>query len=128
MTISPATANVIRGNTQTIDCNPQGNPAATQITWYFTPSGSNSQQLLNIVNSGGKYNGGTPGNPDLTITDFQTNNAGSYRCAATNAAGTGTSSNSVLTYVGMYLHMLHAVPKINVHVTCTYFNNAYFQA
>ncbi|XP_076112265.1 hemicentin-1-like isoform X5 [Mytilus galloprovincialis] len=99
VTISPATANVIRGNTQTIDCNPQGNPAATQITWYFTPSGSNSQQLLNIANSGGKYNGGTPGNPDLTITDFQTNNAGSYRCAATNAAGTGTSSNSVLTYV-----------------------------
>ncbi|XP_052061298.1 hemicentin-1-like isoform X3 [Mytilus californianus] len=97
--ISPATANVIRGNTQVIDCNPQGNPSATLITWYFTPSGSSSQQLLNIANSGGKYSGGTPGNPDLTITDFQTNNAGSYRCAATNAAGTGTSSNSVLTYV-----------------------------
>ena len=96
VTISPATANVVRGNTQTIICSVSGTPAANSISW--TKDGS----TLNIANSGGKYSGGTTGNPSLTIINFQTTDAGTYSCSATNAAGTGSSlpQTSVLTYVG----------------------------
>lgn len=100
--ISPQSDNVIQGTNKLITCTVTGQPSPTQIRWYFTSSGSNSRQQLFISTSNGKYTGGTPSNPSMTVNNFQSGDAGSYQCEATNAAGTVTSGNSVLSYLGNY--------------------------
>jgi hypothetical protein len=53
-----------------------GTPAATGITW--TRLRNNQLTTLDIVNSNGKYTGGTTSNPHLTISNFQSSDAGTY--------------------------------------------------
>lgn len=96
VSISPANAEVIRGNSQIITCTVSGNPSVTNVAW--TKDG----QSVNVAGNPTKYSGGTPGNPSLTVTNFETTDAGSYVCIATNAVGSQSSSTSVLTYIGRY--------------------------
>ena len=95
--VSPNSANVVPGTNQQITCTVTGTPAATGITW--TRLRNNQLTTLDIVNSNGKYTGGTTSNPHLTISNFQSSDAGTYVCRATNAAGPQNSDNSVLTYI-----------------------------
>lgn len=44
----------------------------------------------------GKYIGGTVENPSLTITDFQLDDQGIYKCSASNSYGTRNSSDIVV--------------------------------
>jgi hypothetical protein len=56
------------------------------ITVYLWLKTINSVQTpIDIVNSGGKYSGGTTGNPHITINNFQSSDAGIYVCV--NVAG-----------------------------------------
>ena len=98
--ISPATANVIQGNSQQIVCTVTGTPPATAITW--TRSSNNQLITLDITNSNGKYSDGSISQPSLTISNFQSSDAGTYVCKATNLVGETSSQNSVLTYIGRY--------------------------
>ena len=95
--VSPNSANVVQGTSQQITCTVTGTPTATGITW--TRLSNNQLTTLDIVNSNGKYTGGTTSNPHLTISNFQLSDSGTYVCHATNAAGSQNSDNSVLTYI-----------------------------
>lgn len=44
----------------------------------------------------GKYVGGTLQNPSLTITDFQPDDQGIYKCSASNLYGTRNSSDIIV--------------------------------
>lgn len=48
--------------------------------------------MINIVDCDGKYTGGSLHNPSLTVTNFQSTDAGSYVCYATNAVGISSSN------------------------------------
>ena len=88
---------MVQGTSQQITCTVTGTPTATGITW--TRLSNNQLTTLDIVNSNGKYTGGTTSNPHLTISNFQLSDSGTYVCHATNAAGSQNSDNSVLTYI-----------------------------
>jgi hypothetical protein len=95
--VSPNSANVVPGTNQQITCTVTGTPTATGITW--TRLSNNQLTTLDIVNSNGKYTGGTTSDPHLHIDNFQSSDAGTYVCRATNVAGSQNSDNSVLTYI-----------------------------
>ena len=95
--VSPKSANVVQGTNQQITCTVTGTPEATGITW--TRLSNNQLTTLDIVNSNGKYTGGTTSDPHLNIDNFQSSDTGTYVCRATNAAGSQNSDNSVLTYI-----------------------------
>jgi hypothetical protein len=69
----------------------QGTPAAQSISW--------TRNDVSIAIDNSKYTGGNTANP-LTINNFQSSDAGSYVCSATNAVGTSTSGVSCLAYGG----------------------------
>ena len=98
--ISPSSAEVLQGDSQTITCTVSGSPQATAITWTRTTTGG--PVTLNVQSLPGKYSGGTVVNPSLTISNFATTDAGSYICKATNAVGIASSLTSVLSYKGKY--------------------------
>jgi hypothetical protein len=70
----------------------QGTPAAQSISW--TSNG------VSIAIDNSKYTGGNTANPSLTINNFQSIDAGSYVCSATNAVGASTSGVFSLAYEG----------------------------
>ncbi|CAC5365722.1 HMCN [Mytilus coruscus] len=99
--ISPTMTNITQGKNITIKCTVSGQPPASSIIWQFTPNGGNAQ-TINIEDCDGKYTGGSPQNPSLTVTNFQPSDAGSYVCSATNAVGISSSNSpSELCYVSL---------------------------
>ncbi|XP_071150174.1 peroxidasin homolog [Mytilus edulis] len=98
VTISPAKADVLQGQFQLISCFITGEPVASDIRWYFTPTGSEKRQSLYTGNTA-KYSGGNTQNPSLTVLNFQSSDSGTYVCSASNAVGTSTSSYSVLRFI-----------------------------
>ncbi|CAG2198470.1 TTN [Mytilus edulis] len=98
VTISPALADVLQGQYQLISCIITGEPEASDISWYFTPTGSEQRQLIYTGNTA-KYSGGNTQNPSLTVLNFQSSDSGTYVCSASNAVGTSTSSYSVLRFI-----------------------------
>jgi len=98
--ISPSSAEVLQGDSQTITCTISGSPQATAITWTRTTTGG--PVTLNVQGLPGKYSGGTVANPSLIISNFATTDVGSYICKATNAVGIASSLTSVLSYKGKY--------------------------
>ena len=53
--------------------------------------------------SGGKYLGGTPTNPTLTVTTTEISDAGEYYCTATNTIGTVESPAVELRVISEFL-------------------------
>jgi hypothetical protein len=98
--ISSTTDNVIQGTSQQIVCSVTGTLPATAIIW--TRSSNNQLITLDIANSNGKYLDGSVSQPSITISNFQSSNAGTYVCKATNLVGETSSQNTVLTYIGRY--------------------------
>ena len=96
VSISPSSANVLQSTNQLVQCLINGQPSANNIQWLKTIN--SVQTPIDIVNSGGKYSGGTTGNPHITINNFQSSDTGIYVCIVTNAFGTTTSPTSTLTY------------------------------
>ncbi|XP_063411503.1 peroxidasin homolog [Mytilus trossulus] len=98
ITMSPAKADVLQGQSQLISCFVTGEPVASDIRWYFTPTNSEQRQLLYTGNTA-KYSGGNTQNPSLTVLNFQSSDSGKYGCSASNAVGTSTRSYSVLRFI-----------------------------
>jgi hypothetical protein len=97
VSISPSSANVLQSTNQLVQCLINGQPSANNIQWLNTIN--SVQTSIDIVNSGGKYSGGTTGNPHITINNFQSSDAGIYVCRVTNAYGATTSPTATLTYI-----------------------------
>lgn len=85
------------GDPVTITCVVTANPGATQIRWKFITN--NAESVIDI-NNNNRYTGGTVQTPSLTISPVEEVDRGSYKCEATNAEGTASSSPVFLNTVG----------------------------
>lgn len=78
----------------TLTCNfTSSYPPVQMMQWYKYDSDITTGLT-------GKYIGGNLQNPSLTITDFQPDDQGIYKCSASNLYGTRNSSDIVV-----YLHV-----------------------
>ena len=82
------------GGDITIPCSITASPALISSQWTFTASGGSEV----VINDGGRFTIGAT-NYDLTISALEFTDAGSYKCNATNAAGT-TGASATLTVTG----------------------------
>ena len=82
------------GGDITIPCSITASPTVISSQWTFTADGGSEV----VINSGGRFTLGATNN-DLTITTLEFNDAGTYKCKATNAAGT-TEDTATLTVTG----------------------------
>ncbi|XP_021345496.1 hemicentin-1-like, partial [Mizuhopecten yessoensis] len=119
--IQQATYTVNTGASVTLVCTVTATPQATSVTWRRTIGGVPTVIGIN----GGKYNGGSVNTPSLFISSTSSSDIGSYTCQATNAVGTGTSSDTYLDVVGSLLAVqvaqsFYTVPRgQSVTLVCT---------
>ena len=78
-------------NDVTLLCAYDANPAATSVTW--TKDG----QTVDVINSDGKYTGGSVNVPSLTIISLGSDDGGVYVCTVENNQGQGIGSSITLT-------------------------------
>ncbi|CAG2194105.1 unnamed protein product [Mytilus edulis] len=86
------------GNTITLACVVSANPAHTAVYWTRQNNNGNTE-TLNPASST-KYSGSTTQSASLTINNVDTSDEGNYICHATNAVGTGQSSQTNLDVIG----------------------------
>ncbi|XP_034337929.2 uncharacterized protein [Magallana gigas] len=87
VTTGSYTYTVNASNNVTLTCNfTSSYPPVLMVQWYKYNS-------IISTSMSGKYIGGTPQNPSLTIIDFQAADMGTYRCSVSNSYGTRTSSD-----------------------------------
>ncbi|CAC5377794.1 HMCN [Mytilus coruscus] len=87
------------GGTIVLGCQVTANPLATDVYWQKLVNGV----LITVdmsTNNFNKYSGSTVQSPSLIIIDATEADEGNYVCTATNAAGTGSSSQTFLNVVG----------------------------
>lgn len=84
------------GDPITLTCQVTSNPAHTVVYWQKVTGG----QTTNIDTNLPKYSGSTPGSPSLVINNSAFTDSGTYYCFATNAVGTGQSTQVVLAVAG----------------------------
>ncbi|XP_062602997.1 hemicentin-1-like isoform X5 [Saccostrea cucullata] len=97
VTVSPSSQSVLQKSTAVISCTiSNANPAVTEVTWEKVSSG-----VTTSITVTGRFNGSTPSVPDLTISNLEPGDAGTYYCSARNAIGTTRSNTgSVLIVTG----------------------------
>lgn len=83
------TVTVTAGATFTITCAADASPEINSITWF--------KDGVQISIPSGRYSGGTPSTPDLTVTNVVKEDSGAYVCSASN--GIGTANGSVNTLI-----------------------------
>lgn len=84
-----------------MECEVQADPLHNSVQWKRVLNGVT--QNLDISN-GNKYIGGTRNTPSLTIQSTGDSDEGYYICTATNAVGTGSSSQSYVDVTGSKLN------------------------
>ncbi|CAG2256290.1 HMCN [Mytilus edulis] len=87
------------GGTIVLGCQVTANPLATDVYWQKLVNGV----LITVdmsTNNFNKYSGSTVQSPSLVIIDATEADERNYVCSATNAAGTGSSSQTFLNVVG----------------------------
>ena len=95
MTIPEPQYTVTVGNTITMVCDIDANPAHTVVTWSKIVNGQPTQ-----VTTGSRITGSTVSIPSLTISNAGNTDNGYYVCSATNSVGTGQSAQTYLNVVG----------------------------
>ena len=89
--------NVEIGKTITVECQITADPQHNAVQWRRVVNGVMSDVDLS---DNSKYTGSTVTNPSLTIQSTTNNDEGYYICTATNAVGTGTSSQTYVDVTG----------------------------
>nr|XP_022324706.1 hemicentin-1-like isoform X9 [Crassostrea virginica] len=97
VTVPQSIYSVQNSDPVTLTCVVSANPSATSVTWYRV---TNSGLEPIVVGSSSKYSGGSVATPSLTLSSAVDSDQGTYRCTATNTAGTGSSANVVLNVEG----------------------------
>ncbi|XP_076098442.1 hemicentin-1-like isoform X7 [Mytilus galloprovincialis] len=92
VTITQTFYSVNSGSSVTLACTVSSTTAVTSVTWQRTVNGQITTITSNTNTN--KYSGSTSSVPSLTISNADSNDAGTYRCFASNSAGTGQSSNT----------------------------------
>ncbi|XP_060079143.1 hemicentin-1-like [Ylistrum balloti] len=103
VTISEASYTVTTGTTATLVCTVVATPQASTIIWRKTVNSVTTTVPINTS----KYSGGTVTSPSLVISNADSSDVAFYVCQATNAVGTGTSSQT-------YLEVTGALPVVQV--------------
>ncbi|CAG2239104.1 HMCN [Mytilus edulis] len=98
VTVGQSTYTTNIGNTITLACVVSANPAHTAV--YWTQHSSNGNTVTLNPASSTKYSGSTIQSPSLTINNVDFSDEGNYICHATNAVGTGQSSQTFLDVTG----------------------------
>lgn len=89
---------VTLGNSITLQCTVFATPSATSVQWNKVTN--NVPVAINVGSNPSKYSGASISTPSLTITNSAESDEGYYTCQATNAAGTGTSTQTFLNVQG----------------------------
>ncbi|XP_071159621.1 hemicentin-1-like isoform X14 [Mytilus edulis] len=92
VTITQTFYSVNSGSSVTLACTVSSNTAVTSVSWQRTANGQITTITSNTNNN--KYSGSSTSTPSLTIFNTDSGDAGTYRCFASNSAGTGQSSNT----------------------------------
>lgn len=87
------------GSSVTIQCTVFATPSATTVAWKKVSS-MGVESIIDVASNSNKYTGGSVNVPSLTILNAVDSDEAYYVCSATNAAGTGTSSQSYLDVLG----------------------------
>lgn len=85
------------GSAVTLECQIKSDPPHNSVQWQRVLEGV--PQNLDVSNSI-KYVGGTSNTPSLTIQNVADSDEGNYICTATNAMGTGSSSQTNVDVTG----------------------------
>ena len=107
------------GETLTLQCIVKATPGITAL--YWEKINKKVQQKVQTGTPG--YDGGTPQNPSLIILKCNLENAGQYRCIASNAFGTAESQIiDVSIYGGILIfHRFVDTTKRNKFILCHIF-------
>ncbi|XP_052103566.1 hemicentin-1-like [Mytilus californianus] len=92
VTITQSSYSVNSGSSVTLACTVSSTTTVTSVTWQRTVNSAITTITSNTNTN--KYSGSTSSNPSLTIFNADSNDAGTYRCFASNSAGTGQSANT----------------------------------
>ncbi|XP_033753605.1 hemicentin-1-like isoform X5 [Pecten maximus] len=103
VTITEASYSVTTGTTAILECVVVATPQASTVIWQKTANGVTTTVTIN--NS--KFSGGSVNSPSLVISNADSSDVAFYVCQATNAVGTGTSSQT-------YLEVTGALPVVQV--------------
>ncbi|XP_063420706.1 hemicentin-1-like [Mytilus trossulus] len=124
VTLRQSTSSTNIGDTITLACAVSANPAHTAVYWTRQSNNGNTE-TLNPASST-KYSGSTTQSASLTINNVDTSDEGNYICHATNAFGTGQSSQTFLDVTGNAPTSIAIIPSpitVNegqtVTATCT---------
>ena len=93
-----APSNTIGNTDVVIQCSVTPMAGLLEVAWEFTTTGGSATNLSILTDS--HYDGGTTGNPDLTIKTATNADDGNYTCYARNADGSarsGTVSVDILS-------------------------------
>ncbi|XP_052103319.1 hemicentin-1-like [Mytilus californianus] len=86
------------GNSINLTCIIFSTPSASSVQWNRIIN--NVPFAINVPTNPTKYSGATITTPSLTIYNCDTGDEGYYTCQATNAVGTGTSTQTFLNVQG----------------------------
>ena len=91
------------GSSVTIQCTVFATPSATIVSWKKI-NAAGVETIIDLSSNSNKYTGGSVNIPSLTVLNAVDSDEAYYVCSATNAAGTGTSSQSYLDVLGSKLN------------------------
>lgn len=103
------------GESKTLTCEVTSDPVHTNVYWQKVSGG----QTITIDTNLAKYGGSTISSPSLVINNAAFSDSGTYYCFATNAVGTGQSTQVVLAVAGS-----KCFPRANfwhIVLTCIYY-------
>ena len=100
------------GRQVTLECVVDSYPPHTVVTWYQVVNGVRTPVVVNR-----DYSGSTVDVPSLTINRATFNDEGNYVCTAENAAGVGSSDETVVDVTGS-MFRFYSLLTVSIFVYC----------
>ena len=87
---------VVLGDNVTLECSVMSKLLVTKVMWLKIQADG----LNEVIIDGVSFTGSSPSRPDLVIIEATFEQAGDYKCAATNFAGTQISNMTTIKVTG----------------------------